>query len=359
MAALGGCADPKVVRIVDGRPETGRFISEGAYALYAYGAEAEARGNLGSALRGFSLAAREDPDSPEVWTRLGTLHCRTGPPGAVPRDAVEAFDRAEALDPGFGPLHRERARCLLAHGDAPAALVEAERALALDPDDLPTALTRGEALERAGQPAEARRAFFAAAARRPAAVEPWLALVDLARRAGDAALARAAAEHAVALSPALAASLRTTVPDLAPLAAVDAALRAGDLAGAQHRALAARLPGAELALRAAASGHTAMAREQAELVLGADPADASARIALAAAADLSDDLPALAAAMRGIPLRSTPPSRLGRLLFAEILARRTDAEAARAWLGPMPSAASEDPLLAAVETRVRAALSGP
>ena len=50
-------------------------------------------------------------------------------------------------------------------------------------------------------------------------------------------------------------------------------------------------------------------------------------------------------------------SALARLLFAELIARRTDSAAARAWLGPLPGAAtSSDPLLVAAIARVTARL---
>jgi tetratricopeptide (TPR) repeat protein len=349
--ALAGCGTQTVVRIVDGKPEEGRFISPAAYAYYARGADAQARGDLGGAQRAFELAIAHDPASPEIWTRLGALRCATAPPPGVPRNALLAFERAGALDPGSGPLHRELARCLLARGDASSALVEAERALSLDPDDLATALVRADALERTGRLDDARWALRATAARRPTAAEPWLALLALARRTDDDALAREAEGHV--------AERGGVVRDPSPLAAVDAALQAGDLAGAQRRALQARLPGAEVALRAAAMGRAALAREQAALVLGADPADASARIALAAAADLAGDEAALGEAMRAIPRRVTPPSRLGRLLFAEVLGRRVGPGAARAWLGPEVGPGSKDPLLAATEARVRGTLAVP
>jgi Tfp pilus assembly protein PilF len=375
--ALGGCGESGVVRVVDERPQEGRFISEAAYALFARGAEAEMAGDLGAARRMFELAAGEDPHSPEIWTRLGALLCRE-----EPTKAAAAFARAQATDASFGPLYRERARCLVAGGEAPAAIADAERALALDPDDLDTALVRAEALALAGRVDEARRALRAAAVRRPAFVEPWAALLSLARRTGDTALAREAALHVASLSPGTSVARWGTPPnprspallaELAPLSDLDAALGAGDLAGAQRLALELRMPGAEVALRAAALGLASLAREQAALLLGADPRDASARIALVAAADLQGDMPALAAALRAIPQRSTAPSRLARLLLAEVLHRRAGDEAARAWLGaaaapgvsgqsprrePAPPVDS-DPLLAATEKRVRAELSAP
>ncbi len=111
-------------------------------------------------------------------------------------------------------------------------------------------------------------------------------------------------------------------------------------------------------MRAAALGRAPLAREQAALVIGADPGDASARIALAAAADLFRDPTALDAAVRGVPRRSTAPSPLARLLFAEVLARRAGANAVQAWLGPTLPATGDDPLLAATEERVRTAIAG-
>ncbi len=131
--ALAGCGEGAVVRIVDGRPVRGRFIPETAYALYAHGAEAEAAGDLGGAIAAFQLAVAEDPESPEIWTRLGALRCWTAPVDTVPPAAEVAFARAAKLDPSYGPAHRERARCLLSkNGASPeTALAEAERALAL------------------------------------------------------------------------------------------------------------------------------------------------------------------------------------------------------------------------------------
>lgn len=353
--SLGGCAEPGVVRIVDGRPTLGRAISGQAYALYARAAQREAEGDLEGALRFYEAAAREDPDGAEIWTRVGALRCRL-----APTSADEAFELGKEADPAHAPLFVERARCALHRGDPPAAIAAAERAVALDPDDLDASILRAAAIERSGRGEEAVHALRALTVRHPGRAAAWLALFDLARRRGDAALALEAARRAREIAPDLAAVLRPAVPALAPLAEIDAALRADDLGKARRLALRARLPAGELGLRAAALGRAALAREQADLVLGADPADASARIALAAAADLAGDAGALGEAMRSIPGRSTPPSPLARLLFAEVLARRAGADAARAWLDATAVGAADpaDPLLRETESRVLARL-GP
>lgn len=359
--ALAGCSEGSVVRVVEGRPQAGRFISTAAYAYYGHAANAEAAGDLAAAKRWLDAAATLDPDGPEVWTRLGALRCRTAPANApAPVEAIADFDRAAEADEAFAPMHRERARCLLAHGHVTPALAAAERAAALDPDDVATTILRAQALERAGKAEDAHLALRALVVRRPRSVEVWLALLDLAKRTGNAAVASEAALRASELSPAAAARLRAEHVTAPALAAVDDALRARDLEGAQRLAHQARLPWGELALRAVALGRPALAREQAELVLAADPASTSARIALAAAADLAGNPAAAAEALRRIPKRVALPSPLARLVLAEVLARRAGPDAAIAWLGPAwadTPAADADPVLAATAARVRARLS--
>lgn len=344
-AMLAGCGGSSVVRLVDGRPEVGRFIGPEAYALYGRGASAEAQGDVTGALRAYQAAADADPESPEIWTRLGALRCREALSVALPELA-----RAEAADPSFGPLHRERARCLLAHGRVTEALAASRRAVALDPEDLEASLVYASALERAGRSEEARLALRALTVSHPGAVGPWRALAGAARRAGDVGLTREAAERADRLSPS-----REPVT----LGQVDAALLAGDMDAALRLSRRAHLASADIAVRAAALGLVDAARERGALVLGAEPANASARIAVAAAADLSGDTAALAGAMRRVPARSTAPSPLSRVLFAEVLARRVGVDAARAWLDALPEtgSAGDDPVLAAAVERVRKRLA--
>ena len=353
----GGCADPTVIRVIDGVPTKGRFIEYEAYAYYARGSEAEARGDLRLAIMLYRGAAEYDAKSVEVWTRLGAASCAYA---AARAHAGEAFERAEELDPTYEPLARARARCAADAGRVAEALKHASRAVALDPGQDEAVLLYASLLERAGRVPEAERTLDALVIERPTSVQGWLARYELALRRHDAVSAERAARALRQRAPRHAARIASEVPALAPLAEVDAALRSDDLAAARKAARRAHLPAPELAVRAAALGLPHLARDQAELVLGADPSSSSARIALAVAADLSGDTALLAAALDAP--RDTPtvaPSPLARLLFTDLLVRRAGHEAARAFAGPEPASADAptDPLLEAVRKRVRARLA--
>jgi tetratricopeptide (TPR) repeat protein len=349
-AAIGaaGCASPTVARGVNGSVVEGRFISPRAYALYALGADAEARGQLEEALAAYTEAEGDDPESADIWVRIGTLRCRFGGRAG---DPDEAFERALGIDPDFEPAYREWARCAVATGRLDRALLRAEQAILLDPDRDEGALLRAEILDRLERPGDARRELRALTIRRPGSVEGWRALFALEIRSGHIAAAEEAARRVRELSP----------RQGDPLTELDLALSRGDLRRARRLALEADLPPAEIAVRAAALGRAREARGQAELVLGADPSSASALVALAAAADLTGDPAALAQAWSAVPGPRDPaaaPSRLARLLLAELLERRVGREAAMAWLGSLPAAGGpHDALEARVAARVRARLA--
>jgi hypothetical protein len=381
---LTGCAGPTVVRVVDGREVLGRFVSDYAYALYGRAAYEEAQidqagaaGGIGlnsgaragrTALAALEAAASEDDQSAHLWAAIGALRCRT--PGADLEGASAALERARGLDPDDAMVYRELALCRVTTAAATAdpararalrdeALIAAEQAVRLDPDDVAAASVTASLLVGAGRATEASRLLRALTIRAPGSTAAWLALRAFARATHDDALAVRAARKARELSPRLATTLEAEVPALAPLAEIDEALRRDDLAAARRHAQRAHLTLADVAVRAAALGRAAPARAEAAVVLAADPTDLDARIALAVAADLARDPAALGAAMDAIPAPPaalTAASPLARLLFAELLARRVDEGAARAWLAalPAPPVAPDDALLVAVSARVRA-----
>ena len=351
--ALAGCSEIGVVRVMEGREVEGRFINERAYALYAAGADAEVRGDMDGALRAYGAAAEEDQKSPEIWTRIGALRCQRDPDGAR-----EAFDRAAGYDAEYEPLWREQARCALGRGKLEEALLAASRAVELDPDRDETVILQASVLEHLKRPEDARRALDALIARHPRSAEAWKARYAFARRTGDVVASEEAARRVRELAPSLADDMEKSVAPLSALGEIDAALARGELPLARRRARSAHMTAGELAVRAAALGRADLARDEAGVVLAADPTDANARVALAVAADLARDEAALAAAMSGLPApddRSlVPPSPLARLLLAELLDRRVGAAAAQAWLGAAQkgSPADADPLLARIERRV-------
>ena len=387
---LAGCAAPTVVRVVDGREVEGRFVSDYAYALYGRAAYEEAKVGHGrgadgleldaragrAALAALEAAASEDDESAHLWTAIGALRCRD--PGADVEGANVALQRAWKIDPEYPPLYREIARCRLtaaattrdpAHASAlrAEALGAAQQAMRLDPDDTAATSLAASLLAASGRAPEGRSLLRALTIRRPGSTEAWLALHAFGCATHDAALTERAARKARELSPRLAAQLAAESPALLPLAELDEALRRDDLVAARRHAQAAHVTLGELAVRAAALGRATSARAEAAVVLAADPSDLSARIALAVAADLARDPAAISAAMDAIPAPPaalTAPSPLAGLLFAELLLRRVDADAARSWLAALPAAmpdrvALDDALFTAASARVRARLADP
>jgi tetratricopeptide (TPR) repeat protein len=350
-----GCASSSAVtRSVRGRLVRGRFVTDDAYAAYLRGALLEAQGKREAALSAYTEGARHDPNSPELLTKIGALICdRQDVGGAASGEKPgAAFERAAAIDPGYEEAWTERARCFLKRGQLTDAAQAARVAVSLDPNRVEPALLVSLALERLGRIEEAKRWIQGLVARNPASIEANEAMAAFAERTHDAAL-HAAAERALAelgagpdrRSPTLKA--RTTVAD------VDAAIARGEFDEARRRALAARLSSGALSLRAAAVGAASFAREQADLVLAADPGDSDARVAAAVAADLLRDDDALARAMGGVEIAKTRISPLAQLLMAELLLRRVGSDAQKAWsdAAGAPVDETDDPLVRDVAAR--------
>lgn len=271
----------QVTRVVDGRTQTGRYVPQPAYADYAFGAYLEASGQLDQAESAYVRALADDPDSPEMWTRLGALRCRRAPSSGFP-----AFARALALAPNYEPTWRAKARCLLAAGKPADALSAAERAFQLDPNQEQATLLLSEIFLRLGRKADARLWLNAWVTRYPGAFAAWSALGALAEDGGDPtdrARARAAlASHAAPrpAPPPHPQALGDTEPAAPTRDALDAALDQGDLQAAQRASVELRLPAVTIALRAYLRGNVALARDQATLLFEADPSNSDARVIL-------------------------------------------------------------------------------
>ncbi len=82
-------------------------------------------------------AAHRYPEDPEVWYRLGDARFHSDPPfGGAPGPALEAFDRAIALDSGFAPAYEHTVTLALQLNRPDLARQYAAAYLRLDPTDV-------------------------------------------------------------------------------------------------------------------------------------------------------------------------------------------------------------------------------
>jgi serine/threonine-protein kinase len=82
-------------------------------------------------------AARRYPGDPEVWYELGDARFHKAPPlGGVPAPALEAFDHAIALDPGFAPAYEHTIELAIRLNRPDLARKYADAYLRLDPTDV-------------------------------------------------------------------------------------------------------------------------------------------------------------------------------------------------------------------------------
>lgn len=353
--ALSACAEPKVIRVYNGDPVTGRFIDYEAYASYGRGIEAERDRNFRVAARWFEEAAQYDPNSVEVWTHLVSTYCSVS--GMTKAQA--AFAEGQRIDPTYEPLYRAQARCALANSRFEEGAKYAARAIELDPDQDDAIVVYAVCAKELQKYDDATRVVDSHLLRHPNSVATWQVRLELAQAQHDAGAAKKAAEALLRLAPRMADELTAAEPTLAPLARVDDAIRQGNIDEARKAARRAHLPPGELAVRAVALGAPKLAREQAEHVLGADPASAAARVALASASDVLADEPKVALALE-IPAneRLTPLSPLARLVYADLLARHADRSAARAFVGSLATDKTDDPVYEALRLHLVGRLGG-
>jgi len=266
----------------------GRFVNPEAYAAYLLGVEREARGKFGEALAAYLEAHAEDPDSPEIWARIGAVRCASSEPKAGPAAARASFERGLKTDPAYYGNYYERARCAERAGDFPSALGDAMASVARRPDDESANLLVARALRSLGQAAEARAWLEAYRSYYPATVATERALES----ARDPTSPQSAAKSAGA----------------PPTSAKSA--------GAPPTSTRS---GAFAELR---SGRTERARQQAQIELEADPSNSDAWIATLVACDALHDDQCFEAAMARLQTPSLSPSSTALGYLRELLARR-------------------------------------
>jgi tetratricopeptide (TPR) repeat protein len=268
-----------VTRMADGVRYEGRFINPEAYAAYLLGVEHEARGDFKEALRSYLEAHTEDPDSPEIWARIGAVRCFSSAPKSGPAAASAAFARGLQQDPDFAGNYLERARCAERAGDLAGALRDATAAVARRPQDEPANLLVARVLSASGKHAEARAWLEAYRSFYPATSESARAL-ESARNPGS---------------------------------------RPAPPARDDDRGPSSARSGAFAELR---SGRTERARQQAQIELAADPTNTDAWIATLVACDALHDDACFESTLSRLQTPSLSPSRTALGYLRELLARR-------------------------------------
>jgi tetratricopeptide (TPR) repeat protein len=296
--SLLGCGSAQMTeRVYDGHRVVGPYVEPEAYAAYARGTYLEEHGDRPGAIAAYRQAQASDPASPAISTRLGALLCETDLRAgleALPTDGAGRY---------YAPAWAERARCL--HGDhrPTEALQAARQAVALAPDN-PTANLLIARLERERARPEAARAWlFAWILRDPNAAAFSGPIDEQGKLLGDPSLG------------ALARSGRPSDPGTDPDA---------DAIGSRES------PPLQVALQASATGDSRLVREQAELLLAANPKDGSALILALYAAACSLDEALFTKLLRESRASQLPAGELVPLM-TELLRARVGEDAAQGW----------------------------
>ncbi len=293
-AVLGVCSactegSNGVTRMANGVRYEGRFITPEAYADYTIGIEHETRGEYEKALIWYLQARSEDPESPEIWARIGAAQCSGVAAQAGPGRAARAFENGIRLDSDYYGNYFERARCEERARDFSRGLRDATVAVARRPGDEPANLLVARLLQALGRNADARL---------------WLEAFDSFREASPA------------MKRALEAARKPS--------AANASSRAAD------RAVAPLNTAGQAAVRSAAfaelrAGELTSAKKQAEAELGADPTNSDAWVAALVACDALRDSTCFDGALTALRAPSLPLSETALVFLSDLLARRTGA----------------------------------
>lgn len=295
LGLLGCGSTQSTQRVFHGHVVVGDYVEPEAYAAFAEGVYLEQRGDWNGAASAYRRARTHDRNSPGIAARLGAIACRTSLEAALDEFQTAGFAR------DYAPAWAERARCLLAHRDAPRALEAARRAVMLDPGNPDANLMVAQIYREQGRPELARAWLFAWALGDPDASAYRSALAEQARLLGDGALAL--------LSQGL-----------------------GSQPAEEASDIVAAPPPTQMAERAIARGEPGAAAEHAALALDADPRDADALVIALLAASLESDEARFAELLARARAGAAPPDPAAAAWMAELLRARVGDDAAERWL---------------------------
>jgi hypothetical protein len=375
LVATAGCAaEPRVVRVYDGRIVEGRYVSPDGYAAFLRGVLAEESGDLKGALTAYGIAAEEDDDDPEIFARIGETRCKLDPKDAV---ADRAFDRALKLDPTYASALAAKGRCALARGQSDVAADLARRAAAQDPKNVALGALVVRADATRADPASRERAIALTLAHGENVVA-WDALIVWGRAHRDAELVARGYEGLVHAAPArsveaergavalleggqltlarrVASALADAPREMAVVGprdatvarlAVDEALVRDDSKTALSRATRGHVPLAEVAARALVLEKKDIAATLAAFVAEADPGASGAAMVRAALKSVAPGASGNAKTRDPLAHVTDQPPEICALVFADRLAAAAGADIARQWLARIARTpmAAHDPL---------------
>ncbi len=274
-----------VTRMANGVRYEGRFVNPEAYAACAVGIEHETRGEFVKAITWYLEARSEDPESPEIWARIGAAQCFAAEPQRGPSVAARAFENGIRLGPSYYGPYFERARCEERARTFDSGLRDATAAVARRPGDEPANLLVARLMQALGRSADARA---------------WLEAFESYRD----------------VSPAMSRAL-------------DAARKPSAAAPRAPDASSALAPVRSLAFAELRAGKLEIARQHAEIELGADPTNADAWIAMLVACDALRDNICFDGTLDSLKSPSLAPSETGLAFLSELLLRRAGAKLAR------------------------------
>jgi tetratricopeptide (TPR) repeat protein len=311
-----------VTRVADGETIEGRAIEPEAYAAYLRASVLEARGDAPGAVAELERALDEDPESPEIVTRIARLLCAHGGGSReAAEEALDSFDDALALDATYAPAWLGLAECRERRGNRAGALKAAQFAAYYDPSSSAATRTVARLLFALGRPDEAFTWLEALVTLFPMSREAEQALLDAAVERNDRAREKRARSALAALG---------TADRKARDTALDEAIRRDDLAAARPLAISLSIRPSSLALLALERSAPSLALEQARLVLAADPSDSDAWIAALAAADELGDGAAFSEALRMLDPDPLPPTPRALEILAKLVERHGGPEGAAA-----------------------------
>jgi tetratricopeptide (TPR) repeat protein len=272
--------------MADGIRYEGRFVNPEAYTAYAVGVEQEARGEYGGAVHWYLQARAEDPESPEIWARIGAAQCLGTEAEHGLGASARAFENGIRLDPGYYGSYFERARCEERARGFDAGLKDATAAVERRPGDEPANLLVARLLQAQGRAADARL---------------WLEAFQSYHEA----------------SPAMKRALESA---RAPVPAVK---------GVGNEAASEPLPAHSVAFAELRAGKVEAARKHAEIELGADPTNSDAWIALLVACEALRDEICFDSTLPSLKSPSLAPSGTGLTFLSALLSRRAGASLQR------------------------------